>query len=142
MNSCVYDSPARDEEPPFLITYKNFTKVAVLKFKSPEYLFKGIYKRAMAKAKGWELTTKEIKELMCFLNSPSDWADDYGSGQLHEAYKKYVKTNWQQLIFEYNHNTAGWGDEGFEVPPSGKPNGLEQLPLDLPMPDYTKLIKE
>ena len=98
----------------------------------------------MAKAKGWELTTKEIKELMYFLNSPSDRADEYGSGQLHEAYKKYVKTNWQQLIFEYNHNTAGWGwgHEGFEVPPSGKPNGLEQLPLDLPMPDYTKLIKE
>lgn len=143
-NIWVYDIPSRDEEPSFFITDKNFTKVAVLKFKSPEYLFKGIYKRAMAKAKGWELTTKEIKELMCFLNSPSDWADDYGSGQLHEAYKKYVKTNWQQLIFEYNHNTAGWGwgDEGFEVPPSGKPNGLEQLPLDLPMPDYTKLIKE
>ena len=143
-NIWVYDIPSRDEEPSFFITDKNFTKVAVLKFKSPEYLFKGIYKRAMAKAKGWELTTKEIKELMYFLNSPSDRADEYGSGQLHEAYKKYVKTNWQQLIFEYNHNTAGWGwgDEGFEVPPSGKPNGLEPLPLDLPMPDYTKLIKE
>ena len=81
---------------------------------------------------------------MYFLNSPSDRADEYGSGQLHEAYKKYVKTNWQQLIFEYNHNTAGWGwdDEGFEVQPSCKSNGIEQLPFDLPLPDYTELLKE
>jgi hypothetical protein len=41
----VYDFPDKNEEPSFFITDNNFTKVAVLKFKSAEYLFKGIYKR-------------------------------------------------------------------------------------------------
>ena len=141
-NIWVYDHPDIGEEPYFMLISEGFTKVAVINFKSPTYHIKGIYKQGNTKAKGWELTSKEIKELMYFLNSPSDRADDYGSGQLHEAYKKYVKTNWQQLIFEYNHNTAGWGwgDEGFEVPPSGKPNGIEQLPFDLPIPIYPCLI--
>lgn len=143
-NIWVYDHPDIGEEPYFMLISEGFTKVAVINFKSPTYHIKGIYKQRNTKAKGWELTSKEIKELMYFLNSPSDRADDYGSGQLHEAYKKYVKTNWQQLIFEYNHNTAGWGwgDEGFEVQPSGKPNGIEQLPFDLPLLDYTELLKE
>ena len=141
-NIWVYDHPDIGEEPYFMLISEGFTKVAVINFKSPTYHIKGIYKQGNTKAKGWELTSKEIKELMYFLNSPSDRADEYGSGQLHEAYKKYVKTNWQQLIFEYNHNTAGWGwgDEGFEVPPSGKPNGIEQLPFDLPIPIYHYLI--
>ena len=141
-NIWVYDHPDIGEEPYFMLISEGFTKVAVINFKSPTYHIKGIYKQGNTKAKGWELTSKEIKELMYFLNSPSDRADEYGSGQLHEAYKKYVKTNWQQLIFEYNHNTAGWGwgDEGFEVPPSGKPNGIEQLPFDLPIPIYPCLI--
>ena len=141
-NIWVYDHPDIGEEPYFMLISEGFTKVAVINFKSPTYHIKGIYKQGNTKAKGWELTSKEIKELMCFLNSPSDRADEYGSGQLHEAYKKYVKTNWQQLIFEYNYNTAGWGwgDEGFEVPPSGKPNGIEQLPFDLPIPIYPCLI--
>ena len=124
-----------------------FTKVAVINFKSPTYHIKGIYKRGNTKAKRWELTKKEIKELVNFLNSPSDRADDYGSGQLYEAYKKYVKNNWQQLIFEYNHNTAGWGwgDSEFDIPPekdTDRFTEIEALPFDLPMPDYTELIKE
>lgn len=70
-------------------------------------------------------------------------AEENESGRYYQEYKKYVKTNWQQLIFEYNHNTAGWGwgDEGFEVPPSGKPDGIEQLLFDLPIPDYTELLE-
>jgi len=77
--------------------------------------------------------------------SPSDRADDYGSGQLYDAYKKYVETNWQQLIFEYNHNTAGWclGDSEFDIPPekdTDRFTEIEALPFDLQMPDYTKLV--
>ena len=50
---------------------------------------------------------------------------------------EYVKTNWQQLIFEYNYNTAGWDiDE-----PSGWGN-IEVLPFDLPIPDYMKLLED
>ena len=94
----------------------------------------------MVKAKGWKLNKKEIKELMEFLQSPSNGMNDYGSGKFYDGYKKYVKTNWQQLIFEYNHNTAYW-DIGEQI--NGKVEGkIEQLPFDLPMPDYTKLAKD
>ena len=136
----VYDFPSIDEEPSFFIMDEHFTKVALLKFKKPEYLFKGIYKRKMAKAKGWELNKKEIKALMEFLQSPSNGKKNYGSGKFYDGYKKYVKTNWQQLIFEYNHNTAGWDVDG---PISNKVEGeIEQLPFNLSMPDYTELLKD
>ena len=138
----VYDFPDKNEEPSFFITDKHFTKVAVLKFKSAEYLFKGIYKRNLAKAKGWELNEQEKKELTEFFNKPSARADEYGNGSLYEGYKKYVKTNWQQLIFEYNHNTAGWGEDDFNTPPEKDTDRLsevEALSFDLPIPDYTKL---
>ena len=142
----VYDFPSVDEEPSFFITDKHFTKVAVLKFKKPEYLFKGIYKRNLAKAKGWELNEKEIKELIEFLQSPSNRGADYGSGAFYNGYRKYVKTNWQQLIFEYNHNTAYWDcdDNGeFNDPIIGKiEDEIEQLPFDLPMPNYMKLLND
>lgn len=142
----VYDFPKEDEEPSFFIGTKGFTKIAVLKFKSPEYLFDGIYKRGMAKAKGWKLSKQEIKELMYFLNAPSIRAEENESGKYYQWYKKYVKTNWQQLIFEYNHNTAGWGwfDTGYDIPPEKDTNRgveLEALPFDLPIPDYTKLLE-
>ena len=108
-----------------------------MKFKKPEYLFKGIYKREMAKAKGWELNTQEIKELVEFLQSPSDRAKENETGKYFQGYKKYVKTNWQQLIFEYNHNTAYWDiDKDIVSKVEGE---FEQLPFDLPIPDYTKL---
>ncbi len=141
----VYDFPKQDEEPSFFIADKGFKKVAVLKFKSAEYLFNGIYKRGMAKAKGWILSEREIKELVDFLRAPSERAEDCVKGKLYDGYEKYVKTNWQQLIFEYNHNTAGWGwgEDGYDNPPLlGKyEDGIEQLPFNLPLPDYRKLIK-
>jgi len=136
----VYDFPSVDEEPSFFIANEHRTKVAVLKFKKPEYLIKGIYKRDMAKAKGWELNQKEIKELLNFLNSPSIGAKYYGSGKFYDGYKKYVKTNWQQLIFEYNHNTAYWN---IDEPIVGKVEGeIEQLLFDLPIPNYKELLKD
>ncbi len=140
----VYDFPKKDEEPSFFIGTKGFTKIAVLKFKSPEYLFDGIYKRGMAKAKGWKLSKQEIQELIYFLNAPSIRAEEIESGKYYKGYKKYVKTNWQQLIFEYNHNTAGWGwfDAGYDVPPEKDTNRgieIEALPFDMPIPDYRKL---
>lgn len=139
----VYDFPKTDEEPSFYITDTNHTKIAVLKFKSAEYLFNGIYKRGMAKAKSWKLNENEIKELIEFFNAPSNRAEENETGNYYQGYKKYVKTNWQQLIFEYNHNTAcwGWGKSGFDVAPYGKgKNGIEQLTFDIPIPDYTQLL--
>ena len=140
----VYDFPSKDEDPSFFITDENFIKVATLKFKTPEYLFKGIYKRGMAKAKSWKLNKSEINDLIRFFNEPSTRANNYGSGILYDGYSKYVKTNWQQLIFEYNHNSAGWGwgDTEFDIPPECDTNrfsNIDALPFDLPIPDYTKL---
>ena len=139
----VYDVPEVNEEPSFFITDAHFTKVAVLKFKSAEYLFKGIYKRGLAKAKGWKLNKQEIKELKYFLQSPSEENEtETETGKYFQGYKKHVKTNWQHLIFEYNHNTAywGWGDNGFDEPILEKVEGeIEQLPFDLQIPNYTKI---
>lgn len=143
-NIWVYDFPDKDEEPYFMIIDEWFTKVAVIDFKSPTYHIKGIYKRGNVKAKKWKLDKSYILDLIAFLNAPSDRInDEYYQG----SYKKYIKTNWQQLIFEYNHNTAGWswGDTGFDVPPekdTGRVAEVEVLPFDLSIPDYTELLND
>ena len=143
-NIWVYDFPDVNEEPYFFITdspwIQDTAKIAVLNFKNPTYHSKGIYKRGNVKRKSWMLDENYIKELMEFLNSPSDRTDSYN------GYKKYVKTNWQQLIFEYNHNTAGWGwgETGFDIPPekdTQRFSEVEALPFDLSIPDYTKLLE-
>lgn len=83
-----------------------------------------------------------------FLNAPSERAERTScDGTYYEAYKKYVKTNWQQLIFEYNHNSAGWGwgENEFDISPEKESDRLSDapaLPFDLPVPDYTKLAKD
>ncbi len=142
----VFDFPEKDEKPSFFITDSPYlgetTKVATINFKSPTYAMKKIFKRGNVKRKSWKLNKQEIKELMEFFNKPSERAEDYGSGQFYDGYKKYVKTNWQQLIFEYNHNTAawGWGEKGFDELPCSEPSDIEQLPFELPTPDYTELL--
>ena len=50
------------------------------------------------------------------------------------------------MIFDYNHNSAGWGwgEGGFDIPPekeSDRFSDAPALPFDLPIPDYTKLAK-
>lgn len=144
-NIWVYDHPKAGEEPYFFITNSPYiidtTKVAVLNFKSPTYHTKGIYKKGNVKAKGWELDEQYIKELIEFLKSPVD--DNIFTDNPY--YQPYVKTNWQQLIFEYNHNTAGWGwgDKGFDIPPEKVPDTcVEALSFGLPIPDYTKLLDD
>ena len=141
-NIWVYDFPDVNEEPSFMLINKHFTQAAVISFKEPKYLFKGIYKREMAKAKLWNLDEQTIKELIEFLNAPSKRAES----EFYTGYRKYVKTNWQQLIFEYNHNTAGWGwsENGFNIPPekdTERYSDVEALPFDLPIPDYIKLLE-
>ena len=145
----VQDYLNKDNEPYFFITDSSYlgdtTKVAVLNLKNPKYYEKGIYKRNNVKRKSWKLNEQEIKELINFLKQPSEYADVYGKGKVYDGYKKYVKTNWQQLIFEYNHNTAGWGcgDNGFDIPPeTDKDTNYEALSFDLPIPDYAKLLND
>ena len=141
-NIWVYDFPNVNEEPSFMLIDECFKQIAVISFKEPKYLFKDIYKRDMAKAKLWNLDEQTIKELIDFLNAPSQRTES----EFYTGYKKYVKTNWQQLIFEYNHNTTGWGwgETGFDIPPekdNERFSDIEALSFDLPIPDYTKLLK-
>lgn len=141
-NIWVYDYPKANEEPYFLIINDSFTKVAEINFKSATYHTKNIFKRGNTKAKHWELDKEFIDKLVYFLSCPSvRTKNKYYS----DSYGKYVSTNWQQLIFEYNHNTAGWGwgDTGFGIPPERDNNrlsDLEALPFDLQMPNYLNLL--
>lgn len=147
----VHDFLNKNEEPYFFITdspyLQDTTKIAVLNFKNPKYHYRGIFKKDNVKRNGWELSEKEINELIEFLNKPSDTKNEYCGGILESVYKKYVKkygnTNWQKLIFEYNHNTAGWGwgDNGFDIPPEEDKTQYEALPFNLAIPDYTKLLE-
>lgn len=144
-NIWVYDFPKAGEEPSFMLMDNYFTKVAVLSFLTPSYLIQGIYKRGMAKAKIWQLNKQEIQELISFLQAPSNQTKENSLDRYSIGYKKYVKTNWQQLIFEYNHNSAGWGwgNTGFDIPPekdTDRDSDIEVLPFDLPIPNYTKLL--
>jgi len=143
----VHDFLNKNEEPYFFITdsiyLQDTTKIAVLNFKNPKYHYKGIFKKDNVKRKGWKLNEKEINKLIEFLNKPSKRVNEYYGGSLDTAYKKYVKTNWQQLIFEYNHNTAlwGWNGKGFTIPPEEDETQYEALPFSLSIPDYRKLHK-
>jgi len=137
----IQDNLAPNEEPYFFITDRNFTKVAMLKFKQAEYFKQDIYVKGINKAKQWILSEKEIEELIEFFNKPSN---RLGQNLYYGYFDKYVKTNWQQLLFEYNQNTAGWGwgETGFKIPPEKDTNreiDAEALPFDLPIPDYRQL---
>jgi len=140
----VQDIPNKDETPSFIVTDEYSTKIAVLEFKNSEYLVQGNFISGCNKAKQWILTENEIRELIEFFNNPSE---RLGSKYYKGSFDKYVKTNWQQLIFEYNQNTAGWGwgETGFDVPPekdTDRLSDIEALPFDLPIPNYFELLNK
>lgn len=148
-NLWVYDFPKENEEPFFIFVDERFKEVAAFKFGSAEYYAEKIYKKGDVKVKCFEPDIQFLKEMTEFLKAPSERAEKMSSasGSTYEAYKKYVKTNWQQLIFEYNHNSAGWGwgENGFDIPPEKESDRLSDapaLPFDLQLPDYTKLAKD
>ena len=147
-NIWVPDWMEKGEEPFFMYIDEHFSKVATFRFRSPEYHITGIYKRGMAKAKIFEPDFEFLKEMTEFLNAPAERLEETSfGGPYYEAYKKYVKNNWQQLIFEYNHNTIGWGwgKNSFVIPPKADKKYLSNvsaIPFDLPIPDYLKLAKE
>ena len=149
-NIWISDFMLKDEEPYFMITDSKVTwgvgKIACIDIKTATYhkaRIKGnIYKQGIVKFKNWELDEECIKELIEFLKSPCDEIDKgLYTKEFAKIYSKYVKTNWQHLIFEYNHNTAGWGwDENrFNLPPD---ESQGQIPFDLPIPDYMELLND
>lgn len=138
-NIWVDDFPEKNEEPYFFITDNAYswktTKVAVLNFKSATYHSAGFYQQGRIKFPKWELDKNYLKKLVDFLKSPAVLSETE-----RKYYGDWVKTNWQKLIFEYNHNTAGWDNKN--LPPEKDPDRLadvEALPFDLPIPDYTKI---
>ena len=147
-NIWVWDYLEKYEEPYFMYIDEDFSRVAVFNFKRPEYCVKGIFKKFGVKVKCIEPDEKFLKEMVDFFNATAERLPEVtAKGTYYDAYRKYVKTNWQQLIFEYNHNTAGWGwgENGFDVPPQQDTSRFAEapaLPFDLPIPDYTKLVKE
>lgn len=147
-NLWVYDFPKKNEEPFFLFVDERFREVAAFKFRSAEFYAEKIYKKGDVKVKCFEPDREFLKEMTDFLDAPSERAEKTScGGAYYESYKKYVKTNWQQLIFEYNHNSAGWGwgENEFDIPPEQESDRLSNapaLPFDLPLPDYTKLAED
>lgn len=138
-NIWVDDFPEKNEEPYFFITDNAYswktTKVAVLNFKSAIYHSVEIYQQGRIKFLKWELDKDYLKTLVDFLKSPAILSETE-----RKYYGDWVNTNWQKLIFEYNHNTAGW--ENKNLPPekdSDRLADVEALPFDLPIPDYTKI---
>lgn len=130
-NFWVDDFLGYDKKPYFLISDKrrNMTKIAAIDFLKPEYKSTGIYKQGTFKRNHWNIDKETLEKLVAFLKAP------YNIEQIPTSSKVYrrrwenfdVKTNWQLLINIYNDNT-------------GEVHGEEYtLPLDLPMPDYTKL---
>lgn len=138
-NIWVDDFPEKNEEPYFFITDNAYswktTKIAVLNFKSATYHSADFYQQGRIKFPKWELDKNYLKKLVDFLKSPAVLSETE-----RKYYGDWVKTNWQKLIFEYNHNTAGWDNKN--LPPEKDPDRLadvEALPFDLPIPDYTKI---
>ena len=118
-----------DKKPYFLLTdgdrgMIDSTKIAAFDFFKPEYKSTGIYVSGSVKRNHWNVDFETLKRLTEFLKKPYDCTKEI-------MYKNKIifnnegKTNWQVLIELYNYNT------GYDY---------EEIPLDLPVPDYTKLI--
>lgn len=96
------------------------SKVARIKLRSPEYV-----KEHADYLEEWTLNASEKKTLLNLLQS---------------TYTRDKRiTNWQQIIVTYN-------DDFFNIDPEDTISGNidfdkypDALPIDLPMPDYTKL---
>ena len=128
-NIWIDDTLRYDEKPYFMVCNNNqptITKIAVLDFYKPEYKSTEPYINAFMKRNHWDIDRTTLERLVKFLKAP------YGSSKLTKitsSNKDYGngKTNWQRLIELYNENTAQYNKK------------YEKLPLDLPLPDYTKL---
>ena len=142
-NIWIDDYLSYDGKPYFVMTEGDnewlSTRACAIDFFKPEYKSREPYINGHYKSNFWELDKDTLTRLVAFLKEPYDYKKDW---QYVKAVKennieginniqKYsqnceYKTNWQRIISEYNSNFYG----------------RDELPLDLPMPDYTKLIRE
>jgi hypothetical protein len=135
-NIFVDDFLSYDKKPYFIIANgtkinAEITRVAALDFFTPSYKSTDIYVAGVYKRLHWDLDKDTIEKLIKFLNQPFDFTktrmyqrnkDKFNDNEIDFD----CETNWQWLISEFNANCC---------------QDSEELPLDLPMPDYTKLIK-
>ena len=129
-NIWVDDFNIYDGKPYFIITEDKdewlSKKVAVVDMLKPDYKSKEAYISDHYKRNHWEMDDKTIKKLTDFLKAPFDYKKTYWyKKSKHPFEDETIKTNWQWLISQYNDNMFG--------------TGKNELPLDLPMPDYLLL---
>lgn len=130
-NIWIDDVLVYDEKPYFLSTdgdrgMIDSTKIAAFDFFKPEYKSTGIYVSGSVKRNHWNVDFETLKRLTEFLKKPYDYTKTIMYQKRGIIYNE-DKTNWQVLIDLYNDNT------GY--------NYDQEIPLDLPVPDYTKLAK-
>ena len=114
-------------------------KIAFLNFKSATNHTKGIYKYGNYKRNIWNLDKEYIEKLIVFFNEPINNETYHFNSK---CYEKYVRNKWQHLIYSYNRNLIDWDWDSDTLPPIGKTeDGIEFVPFDLPIPDYTDLIQ-
>ena len=129
-NIWIDDVLGYNKKPYFLLCNNNrrsITKIAAIDFYKPEYKSTEPYINGYKKRNHWNIDKETLKRLVKFLNEPWD------ESKMHcgNNYAKKIKTtNWQKLKEKNNENTAECNDI------------YEKLPSDLPIPDYTKLIKD
>lgn len=109
-------------------SFRKVQDLARIRFRTPEYE----HHRNEAGKKDFKLNSKDKKELMRILQSPSELYDGY--------------TIWQDTIMQFNH-------EAYHIPLKDCKNLTQEvinsltnndirkkcLPVDLPLTDYTKL---
>ena len=126
-NIFIDDVLMYDEKPYFLVCNNDqhtITKIAALDFYKPEYKSKEPYISGYKKRNHWDIDIETLKRLVKFLKKPYK-----EQGKRFDKAVETINTNWQRLIALYNENTSWYGEN------------YDELPIDLPIPDYTKLVK-
>ena len=134
-----------DKKPYFVLTEGDnewlSTRACAIDFFKPEYKSKEPYINGYYKSNFWELDKETITRLVEFLKAPYDYKNEWcykraekenNMENLLDIEKRMkacgYKTNWQKLIDEYNANHYGRQEN--------------ELSMDLPIPDYTKLVND
>jgi len=143
-NIWIDDYLSYDKKPYFVMTEGDnewlSTRACAIDFFKPEYKSTEPYIAGVYKRNHWNMDKDTLSKLVEFLKSPYDYKKywyyklaekENDTEKMEDIQKRLenseIKTNWQLLISEYNTNNG---------------DSYGELPLDLPMPDYMKLVKE
>jgi len=125
-NIWIDDFLLYDEKPYFLLCKtkprRKIMEIAAIDFYKPEYKSTGIYNAGLMKRNHWNVDKETLERLVKFFKEPFDRTKCN-----YKYYDDSKITNWQHMIEVYNDNTGSSFDK--------------ELPMDLPIPDYTKLAE-